>query len=712
MTHAISATAQLPASVSSSSRLSQRARQTAAHPGAPWCGANARGCVHVSTRVLVLWCLTGVAWALLCVHLFVHNTTAAHIFRGRCAPVLRASTDNAGDAFAGAAAAAGDAAASALKMLWGSQQEGGVPSPAAPLSLSGAPVLPVVTDTDLEDEVADLNLKVEDRLGKGSRATVFRCVGGNLRSPPGAAKPPWRASPGEVVAVKALVGEVTPDSLAELTSEAALWRQLDHPGIVRVYHATLAPVPLLVLEACEEGTLFAALRRPGALDVRPLAVDVASALAAVHAAGQAHRDVKSANVLLTRTGGRLQAKLCDWGSAAPMQSSLPSRPAPPGWPSALFGSSAGPKAPTTWTPVGTALWMAPEMLQPHYQGTAPQPGASGATADVHSFGVLLWEMLERRLPWVEGTKVNRAEVLRVVVKEQRRLPLAPWVHPDLAALITQCWHVDPKQRPSMAQVAQRLQALPAWDTDGHLDRVAAGKVPVPSTSGAAANKVPGLGTAMRIAVFGGGGAAAPKAAAVASPAKQPASRAPAAPVVAEPEDEEERLTLSETVPEVESDGAPKPSAQALAASMAQALAPPADGKKAVPAPSGSSTADVLLSSILPHAYGTVVSAPVKVELDALVVKMKALEVRVAQLEERRRYDPLAAVVGDGKKQELQDITAKVTAMRADAAVKAWAHVNALLAEASASAAKEYAAARRLADESKKAAPPAARRRSR
>ena len=170
------------------------------------------------------------------------------------------------------------------------------------------------------------------------------------------------------------------------------------------------------------------------------------------------------------------------------------------------------------------------------------------------------------------------------------------------------------------------------------------------------------------------------------------------------EEEEERLTLSETVPEVESDGTPKPSAQALAASLAQALAPPAaDGKKAAPAPSSNSTADVLLSAVLPHAYSQVVSVPVKVELDALVVKMKALEVRVAQLEDRRKYDPLAAVVADGKRQELADVTNKVTAMRADAAVKAWAHVNALLADASAAAAKEYAAARRLADESKQKA---------
>jgi hypothetical protein len=598
------------------------------------------------------------------------------------------------------AAAAG--AQKAFNNLFASQtRSSSSRAPTTQPSSSSAPVLPVVTDTDLEDELADLNLKVVDRIGKGSRATVFRCKGLNLRPPPaaaGVARPTWRASPGQVVAVKALVGEVTQESLAELISEAALWKELEHPGIVRVYHAHLSSVPLLVLEACEEGTLFSALRKAGAIDVRPLAIDVANALAAVHAAGQAHRDIKSANVLLAHSPeGRLQAKLCDWGSAARLGESLPSRPAPPSWPSKLFGSGGNAAtAPTTWTPVGTALWMAPEMLAPHYAREPPTPGASGATADVHSFGVLLWELLERRLPWVEGTKVTRAEVLRVVVKEKRRLPISPWVHPDLAALMTQCWHVDPKQRPTMAQVAQRLEALPAWDTNGHLDLVAAGKVPPPNSLNDSLNKVVGLGAVMRNAVFGSAGQRPNNAndRAMPSPSTPEAPRKPDA-AAAIDEDEEERLTLSETVPEVEDEFTAKPSAQALAASMAQALTS-FDTK-------AGTAAEVLLSAVLPHAYTTVVSAPVKAELDTLVVRMKEVEARVKQLEERRKFDPLGNVLADGKRQELLDITTKVTTMRADAAVKAWAHVNALLADASAAAAKEYAAARQLAEAASAAA---------
>jgi hypothetical protein len=77
--------------------------------------------------------------------------------------------------------------------------------------------------------------------------------------------------------------------------------------------------------------------------------------------------------------------------------------------------------------------MAPEMLDPHVEGAKPPKGASGATADVYSFGVLLWELLERRLPWVEPVKVKRAEVLRVVIKEGKRLPISSWVSKEVRA---------------------------------------------------------------------------------------------------------------------------------------------------------------------------------------------------------------------------------------------------------------------------------------
>ena len=342
------------------------------------------------------------------------------------------SADQPGAALAAAAARAASSAASGLNSFGAASLKGainaalGTPEAAPEESLT-------VSQEQLAGVCAELGLTLGERLGKGSRATVFSAVGAPL--PPkgsGAPNVGWRATPGQTVAVKALLDDVSPPTLAELASEAELWGALRHDGIVRMLHASLTPAPLLVLEACEGGTLFAALRRGDPLDVRALSLDVAKALAAVHAAGQAHRDIKSANVLLTRAPGdvRLTAKLCDWGSASLLKDSLPARPLPPAWPTNIF---PGAPAPVMWTPVGTLLWMAPEMLDPHVQGAKPPKGASGATADVYSFGILLWELLERRLPWVEPVKVKRAEVLRVVIKEGKRLPISPWVSKEVRA---------------------------------------------------------------------------------------------------------------------------------------------------------------------------------------------------------------------------------------------------------------------------------------
>ena len=68
------------------------------------------------------------------------------------------------------------------------------------------------------------------------------------------------------------------------------------------------------------------------LDIPCIARDVAQALAYLHEAGFAHRDVKSSNVLLSwcPESQRICAKLCDFGSAAPV-AKMPRRPAKPQW---------------------------------------------------------------------------------------------------------------------------------------------------------------------------------------------------------------------------------------------------------------------------------------------------------------------------------------------------------------------------------------------
>lgn len=437
-----------------------------------------------------------------------------------------------------------------------------------------------------------------------------------------------------------------------------------------VHHARVeGPAPLLVLERCD-GTLYASLRKGEPLDVKAIALGVARALQAVHASGVAHRDVKSANVLLARgPGGAVLPKLCDFGSAARLagpHAGLPTRPAPPAWPAALFG---GPSP--GWAPVGTLLWMAPELLEPALTGGPPLPGASGATADVHSFGVLLWELLERRLPWDLPGPVSRSAVVAAVCGRRSRLALPPWAAPALAQLVADCWAPDARRRPAMDDVVARLERLGGWDSDGRLGRRLAGDE-APHERPAAS--------------------ALPPARAPARPAGAAAATAPSArAALAVGAREEARLLQSES-------GAAVARAQAAPAALAAppGAAPPelcARLSRALgDAPPGVAHS-VLLSALLPWAYDSAVAPDERALLDTKVARLKAAEARVAELQQRcAAGDVVAAAVARASATQSSALAEEVTQLRADAAVKAWARVASIAADAAKAAQEQHSAA--------------------
>jgi serine/threonine-protein kinase len=222
-------------------------------------------------------------------------------------------------------------------------------------------------------------------------------------------------------------------TLQRFLAEARAAAAVSHEGIAR----------MLDVDVTEDGTLFHVMellegetladwlartqRRPIGAVVRPLRV-IAEALAAAHAAGIVHRDVKPANIMLIAEAPG--AKLLDFGVAK-----------------LLEPMADTPKLTQADVFVGTVAYMAPE------QGR--NAAACTPAADVYSLGVVLYEALAGASPHglAIGTDISAYYAERPAdVRE-----LSPAVPPPLAALVMRCLDHDPPKRPDAASLAQELE---------------------------------------------------------------------------------------------------------------------------------------------------------------------------------------------------------------------------------------------------------------
>jgi len=263
---------------------------------------------------------------------------------------------------------------------------------AATSSRSGASATATadVDEDGLRRALGAVGLVLRERVDQGSFAVVYKATSTGLNGFGGTS---WQGEAGTEHAVKILSATAsTVSSRRDFKREATLLTKVKHPNIVKVQYYDETPQPFMVTEFCSSGNLWNALRAEeikasrlaaDAVDVVPipddmplldlpaLMKDIAEALAYLHAAGFAHRDIKSSNILLTwsEERRRIQAMLCDFGSAAPVNK-MPRRPKR-GALEKVLGLGKG------WQPVGTMLWMAPEMLRPPIEGE--ELGALAAT---------------------------------------------------------------------------------------------------------------------------------------------------------------------------------------------------------------------------------------------------------------------------------------------------------------------------------------------
>ncbi|GAA2904636.1 serine/threonine-protein kinase [Nonomuraea rubra] len=211
--------------------------------------------------------------------------------------------------------------------------------------------------------------------------------------------------------------------LREVTAAGAL---SGHPHVVPVYDAGLLPDgrPYMVLELCPGGSLAGRTLSPA--DARDVGVRIADALAAAHAQGVLHRDVKPANILLNRYG---QVALSDFGLAT-----MP---------------ASGPDASVTRESL-TPSYAPPEA----FELAEPSP-----VGDVYALAATVYALLSGRPPrFPESGVPNLAMILAL-----HRLPVPdiPGVPPELTSVLRRALATDPRQRtPSAAAFRDELTAVP------------------------------------------------------------------------------------------------------------------------------------------------------------------------------------------------------------------------------------------------------------
>jgi serine/threonine-protein kinase len=232
----------------------------------------------------------------------------------------------------------------------------------------------------------------------------------------------WRATDlvlGRPVAVKLLRAEYVqhPETLARFRAEARHAGSLSHPHIARIYdygEADATHPPFLVMELVS-GPPLTQLLANGPMElarVMDVVAQAADGLAAAHAAGLVHRDIKPGNLLLAPPD---QVKITDFGIAY----------------------AAG-SAPITRTGmlIGTPAYVAPERV-----------AGAGATpaSDLYSLGIVAYECLAGALPF-SGTAMEVA-----LSHQMRALPPLPAAVPaEVAALVAELTAKDPAARPASA----------------------------------------------------------------------------------------------------------------------------------------------------------------------------------------------------------------------------------------------------------------------
>jgi CHASE1-domain containing sensor protein len=282
-------------------------------------------------------------------------------------------------------------------------------------------------------------------LGRGGMGTVYRARHALLRRP---------------TAVKVVQsGRTSEEALARFEREVRVTSELTHPNTIAIfdygrgeggtfYYAMelLEGLDLDVLIALEETLPVGRAMR--------LVLQAAGSLREAHERGLVHRDVKPANLVVSRRGGIPDfVKVLDFGLAKDRSDAEKTK---------LTGQNAM---------VGTPLYMAPEAMT--------RPDEAGPAVDIYALGAVLYHLVVGKPPFdaadvmVVVSMVLTSEAIPLETASRKPVPAA------LSELVARCMDKDPAKRPTARELEIELELLVAtdqtwgakqahawWDTEG------------------------------------------------------------------------------------------------------------------------------------------------------------------------------------------------------------------------------------------------------